>query len=120
MRYLRFAEEFTDITLACDDNHEINAHMVILAASSPFFHNILRKKNCSNPIVFFRGMATQHLLPVVDFIYQGEVNISEENLSEFLNIAKYFQLRGLQSEVKADEKITNISDEQYLPVSQEQ
>ena len=119
MRDLRFAEEFTDITLACDDNHEIKAHMVILASASPVFHNILRKKFFSNPIVFLRGIAKQHLLPVVVFIYQGEVNISEENLSEFLKIATDFQLRGLQSKVKADGKITNMSYKHSLPVSKE-
>ena len=29
--------EFAHVTLACEDGHQIEAHKVILAASSPFF-----------------------------------------------------------------------------------
>ena len=38
---LRNDKEFTDVTLACEDGQEIEAHKVILAASSPFFEKIL-------------------------------------------------------------------------------
>ena len=112
---LRFADEFTDITLACDDNRQIKAHRVIMAASSPVFHNILKQKNCLNPIVFLRGITTKHLIPIIDFIYQGEVKISEENLDEFLKIAKDFQLTGLESEAKSDDIFENVLDKQSLP-----
>ena len=36
-RNLRGDETFTNVTLACEDGHQIEAHKVILAASSPFF-----------------------------------------------------------------------------------
>ena len=69
---LRFADEFTDITLACDDNRQIKAHSVIMAASSPVFHNILKQKNCSNPIVFLRGMNKKHLMPTKEKLTYAE------------------------------------------------
>ena len=34
---LRNDKDFTNVTLACEDGQEIEAHKVILAASSPFF-----------------------------------------------------------------------------------
>ena len=34
--------DFTDVTLACVDGQQVRAHKVILAASSPFFQNLLR------------------------------------------------------------------------------
>ena len=44
---LREDNEFADVTLACEDGQQIEAHKVILAASSPFFQNLLKhRKNC--------------------------------------------------------------------------
>ena len=30
--------DFADVTLACEDDHQIESHKVILSAASPFFH----------------------------------------------------------------------------------
>ena len=30
--------DFTDVTLACEDDQQIESHKVILSAASPFFH----------------------------------------------------------------------------------
>ena len=46
---LRNDKEFTDVTLACEDGQQLEAHKVILAFSSPFFEKILQKKKHSNP-----------------------------------------------------------------------
>ena len=42
---LRDDKEFTDVTLACEDGQQVDAHKVVLIASSPFFLNILKRKN---------------------------------------------------------------------------
>ena len=34
---LRKDKEFTDVTLACEDGQQVEAHNVVLVASSPFF-----------------------------------------------------------------------------------
>merc|ERR1712013_282526 len=39
---LRDDKDFFDLTLACEDDEKIQAHKVILAACSPFFHHVLR------------------------------------------------------------------------------
>ena len=35
-------KDFTDVTLACEDGKQVEAHKVILAASSPFFSTLSR------------------------------------------------------------------------------
>ena len=35
--------DFADVTLACEDGQQVEAHKVILAASSPSFQNLLGK-----------------------------------------------------------------------------
>ena len=41
---LRDDKEFTDVTLACEDGQQMEAHKVILGSSSPFFEKILQRK----------------------------------------------------------------------------
>ena len=40
---LREDKDLTDVTLACEDGQQVDAHKVILAASSPFFKDILKR-----------------------------------------------------------------------------
>ena len=40
---LRKDIDFADVTLACQDGRQIEAHKIILAASSPFFQNLLKR-----------------------------------------------------------------------------
>ena len=48
--------EFCDITLVSGDNKKIEAHRVILSASSAFFKNILAGEKHANPLIFMRGV----------------------------------------------------------------
>ena len=42
---LRQDKEFTDVTLICEDGQQVEAHKVVLVASSPVFLNIFKGKN---------------------------------------------------------------------------
>ena len=42
-RELREDRDFTDVTLACEDGQQIEAHKVVLASSSPFFMELLKR-----------------------------------------------------------------------------
>ena len=86
--------EFADVTLACDDGQQIEAHKVILAASSPFFQKLLRKNKHPHPLIFIMGMKSEDLIAIVDFLYCGETRIHQENIDSFLAIAEQFELKG--------------------------
>ena len=49
---LREDKEFADVTLASEDGQEIEAHKVILAASSPFFQDLLRRNKHPHPLIY--------------------------------------------------------------------
>ena len=53
---LREGTEFVDVTLACEDGQQVEAHKVILAASSPFFDNLLKKNRHPHPLIFMKGV----------------------------------------------------------------
>ena len=92
---LRGDKEFTDVTLACEDGQQVEAHKVILAASSPFFEKILQKNKHPHPLIYLRGFQSQDLLAILDFLYFGEANIYQENFDSFLTIAEELRLKGL-------------------------
>ena len=92
---LRSDEEFTDVTLACGDGDQIEAHKVILAASSPFFEKILLNNKHPHPLIYLKGFQSKNLGSIIDFIYFGEANVYKEDVDCFLAIAEELKLKGL-------------------------
>ena len=72
---LREDKGFADVTLACEDGEQMEAHKVILAASSPFFESILQRNKHPHPLIYFRGFKTENLRAILDFLYFGEANV---------------------------------------------
>ena len=93
---LRKDFDFADVTLACEDGQQLEAHKVVLAASSPFFQEILKRNKHSHPLIYMRATNSVDLVAMVDFLYFGEANVDQENLDSFLAIAEELQLKGLQ------------------------
>ena len=99
---LRDDKEFADVTLACEDGQQIEAHKVILAASSPFFRTILQSNRHPHPLIYFRGLRSEDLQAILDFQYFGEASVHQENLASFLAIAEEIKLGGLTGQTFGD------------------
>ena len=97
---LRKENDFTDVTLACEDDKHVEAHKVILAASSIFFQKVLKINKHAHPLICMKGMKYEELVTIVDFMYHGETNIYQENIDSFLSIAEDLCLKGLVGETK--------------------
>ena len=95
MTNLRKDTDLTDVTLVCGDGQQVEAHKVILAASSPFFHTLFGRNRHPHPLVYMRGVNSDNLVAIVDFLYCGETNVQKENLNSFLSLADELQLKGL-------------------------
>ena len=103
---LREEKDFADVTLACEDGKQVEAHKVILATSSPLFQNLLRRNKHPHPLIYMRGVKSDDLKAIIDFLYYGEANVFQEDLDSFLTIAEELQLKGLlEKAVDADYKM---------------
>ena len=113
---LRNNKDFSDVTLACKDGKQLEAHKVVLASSSPFFMELLQKNKHPHPLVYMMGVKYEDLEAIIDFLYTGEANVSKENLDRFLSVAGDLKLNGLaREEAKQPQKplkqdISNPSD----------
>ena len=117
---LRESTDFADVTLACEDGRQIEAHKVILAASSPFFQTILKRNQHSHPLIYMRGLKSDDLVAMIDFLYCGEANVYQDNLDSFLAIAEELQLKGLQGSNDQNELNATELDTKPLPIRPKQ
>ena len=92
---LRKDTDLSDVTLACEDGQQIEAHKVVLSLSSPLLQNLLKRNKHNHPLIYMRGMKSEDLIAIVDFLYYGEANVYKENLDSFLAIADELKLKGL-------------------------
>ena len=106
---LRGDKEFTDVTLACEDGQQVEAHKVILVAPSPFFQRVLGRNKHPHPLIYMRGIKSVDIVAIIDFLYCGEAAVYQENLDSFLTIAEELELKGLMG--KTDENLENIVEE---------
>ena len=97
-RKLRSETDFCDVTLACEDGQQVEAHKLILSTASPFFEKVLRRNNQHpRPLIFMRGVKSEDLSAIVDFLYFGETSVAQQNLQSFLSVADELKLVGLSS-----------------------
>merc|ERR1712129_271347 len=101
---LREDREFADVTLACEDGQQVAAHKVILASASPFFLDLLKRNTHPHPLIYMRGIKPEDLMAIVDFLYCGEANVSQDNLENFLAVAEELKLKGLSGKKHTEEE----------------
>lgn len=88
------SESFVDVTLACD-GHSVKAHKMVLSACSPYFQTLFFDNPCQHPIVIMRDIKWPELKAAVEFMYKGEINVSQEQIGPLLKVAESLKIRGL-------------------------
>ena len=94
---LRTESHFNDVILVSEDSTQLAAHKVVLSASSSFFKEILINNPHANPLLYLGGIPSPYLTLILDYIYQGEVQIYQEHLDGFLEVAQKLKIEGLLS-----------------------
>jgi len=107
-----------DVTLAAE-GRQLQAHKIVLSACSSYFqvsweagishahhHNLklnhllhpqalFTTNPCQHPIVILKDVQYDDLKTMVDFMYYGEVNVSQEQLPHILKTAEMLKIKGL-------------------------
>ena len=103
-------QEFTDVTLISDDQHQYRVHKFILSACSTVFRKILTS-NSHNSSIYLRGIHHEELESVLQFIYLGEASFYHERMNEFLNVAKNLDIKEIgKNVIDEDEESQNVDD----------
>lgn len=56
---------------------------------------VLQENPCQHPVIIFRNVKFEDLAALVDFMYQGEVNVVQDQLASFLTTAELLAVQGL-------------------------
>lgn len=87
---LRNDEEFLDVTIACGEEQQIQAHKVIISACSPYFKSMLQKHpGAKSPVLIMpNNVRFEDVISILDFMYYGEVSIPSDELNIFMNTGR--------------------------------
>lgn len=99
----RVNDDFVDVSLICD-GRKIKAHKVVLSACSSYFKEIFTENPHPHPVIIFKFIKYEDLNSIIEFMYQGEVNVQQEALQSFLQTAELLAVQGLTAEEKEKPK----------------
>ena len=122
LKKLRSDEALADVTLATEDGRHIKAHKIILSAGSQFFQDIFVKSNHVNMLVYLKGISFADLEPVINFLYNGEAFVAQEEVEKFVKTGKELKVKGLSSELKGTGGYTQAQSSfanNYNPIKEE-
>jgi len=115
-RIIREDPRLFDVTLVTDDGQHIQAHKIILSAGSNFFSDIFLKSNQTNMVIFLKGINSVQLENLLNFIYNGEASVEQQELKKFLETGKELQMKGFEGYVagvgeSVEEEVVRYTDE---------
>ncbi|KAK7071101.1 hypothetical protein SK128_007370 [Halocaridina rubra] len=91
---LRTKESYTDVTLACEGKF-YPVHKLVLSTCSEYFSEIFDRTPCKNPVVVLKDIQCRDLEFLLDYMYIGEVNVRQNELSSLIKAAECLKVKGL-------------------------
>ena len=105
-----------DVTLVSEDRQILKAHRFVLCAGSLFLRKMLKFAHInSSPLLYMRGASGNLLRNILQFLYQGEVNIEQAHLEEFVKISNQLEIIGMTSLKSKNEKNEDFAKENDCP-----
>ena len=70
---------FTDITLVCEDQRQIKGHKVVISAGTRFFKDILLRNPHPDPLLYLK-VPHDYLYSIMKFIYIGQSEVEQNDI----------------------------------------
>ncbi|KAG0723313.1 Protein bric-a-brac 1 [Chionoecetes opilio] len=100
---LRVQDQLVDVTLLCDGG-SYPAHRLVLAACSPYFHQLFTRLPTQHPLIYLRDVKQAELEALLEFIYRGEVSVANSELTGLIKIAESLRIKGLGDVSQRDQQ----------------
>ncbi|XP_031332246.1 zinc finger and BTB domain-containing protein 17-like isoform X1 [Photinus pyralis] len=102
-------EDLVDVTLAAE-GHYLKAHKAVLSICSPYLKELFRANPGDHPIVILPDVNYSALQSLLEFMYQGEVSVSQDEIPAFMKVAETLKVKGLtENENNRDDSPTNTN-----------
>ncbi|XP_076383041.1 uncharacterized protein LOC117221210 isoform X2 [Megalopta genalis] len=103
-----------DCTLAAEGKY-LKAHKVVLSACSPYFEGLLSEHYDKHPVFILKDVKFKELKAMMDYMYRGEVNISQDQLAALLKAAESLQIKGLSESKTGGSSKTDSRQQKVVP-----
>lgn len=91
---LREKHTYTDVTLACD-GRLYPVHKFILSTCSEYFSDIFTSNSGNNIVIVLKDVRRQDLEYLLDYMYLGQVDVAQSELSSLIKTAECLKIKGL-------------------------
>lgn len=88
-------ECYVDCTIYVDNQIQFKAHRVVLAANSPYFQSILQDVPNDHCTILLPGVQAFEMRCLLDYMYTGEVNVTQSQIERIMKIAEQLEVKGL-------------------------
>ena len=119
----RKTTDLSDVTLITDDEVKFSAHKIILSACSNMFKFIFKDNTHTNSLLYLGGVNSVNLGFILNYMYNGEVNLFQEQLDSFLESAQKLEVEGLlggDEENNVEESLRPDDSKQELNIELEE
>lgn len=91
---LREKHTYTDVTLACE-GRLYPAHKFVLSTCSEYFSDIFTSTSGNNIVIVLKDVRRQDLEYLLDYMYLGQVDVAQSELSSLIKTAECLRIKGL-------------------------
>jgi len=111
---LRDEKAFCDVTISAE-GQQLQAHKVVVSACSPFFKKMIEfQQKEKHPLIVLNDVSFLHMSAILEFMYNGEVNVTQEELPDFLKTAEKLEIKGLAEDEKEIGGENGEDEEEYM------
>merc|ERR1712198_528157 len=91
---IRKKEAYCDATLACDGRF-YPVHKLVLSTCSDYFEQMFEKTKDKQPVIVLKDIRHEDLEALLNYMYLGEVNVLQNDLSGLIKAAECLRIKGL-------------------------
>ncbi|KAB7500384.1 Transcription factor GAGA [Armadillidium nasatum] len=94
LRAIYSQDVLCDVTIACNGKF-YPVHKLVLSICSEYFEEIFKQTHCKHPFIIMRDIKPIELEALLSYMYNGEVNVSQEILPGLISAAESLKIIGL-------------------------
>lgn len=119
--FLFLQDWYCDATILCNGKY-YSVHKFVLAACSDYFEEMFNRIKGRHPMVVMTDMKTARLEALLSYMYEGEVDIMQEDLAGFMETAEAWKVKGLssanddQEQTEAGRRVQTAPGERHVPL----
>ena len=104
METLMNSHKLADVTLVCNDKTKFKVHKFVLSACSPVFQSIIDDlPNKGDSFIYLRGVESQEMKSILQFMYLGQATFYQDRMNEFLNVARNLEIKEISKDIESDD-----------------